>query len=395
MRFYDPELNQTNLTWVKGTFDALDLYSINDITDISKGLAAFQDRLWNAGQLNRDFNRIWIKRRVPKGYKHPFIPISRVIFGLDMCIRKVGEQVVGKHFKTLKPEEWIDIRTCPAAIEVSPTAFPTDGSHPQNILIAQQVNTALNMVNQMLEARAYGVYVVAPDLFQALLHTEPVMQPHEIRPGSKEGLAPYHEAGLPSSGCLFLFPQSLCRPGLLDSPFLMDHLFITPMRETEMEIETKKKETFHYIEGGYFGPYGVCMTLDLSHSEESDLHEDIPTRDSMRHALRMGRNLLSYLKVYPNDKEEISTKISSTLPISQLEKRDKQPSPGHPITVVGREFKLQREESQGERKGHGGSHASPTIHWRRGHFRNQVCGKGNQDRKMIWLQPTLVGAGKE
>lgn len=38
-----------------------------------------------------------------------------------------------------------------------------------------------------------------------------------------------------------------------------------------------------------------------------------------------------------------------------------------------------------------GSHASPRMHWRRGHFRSQPVGQGRRERKVIWLEPMLIG----
>lgn len=38
-----------------------------------------------------------------------------------------------------------------------------------------------------------------------------------------------------------------------------------------------------------------------------------------------------------------------------------------------------------------GTHASPRVHWRRGHFRNQHFGIKNAEQKIIWIEPTLVG----
>jgi len=40
----------------------------------------------------------------------------------------------------------------------------------------------------------------------------------------------------------------------------------------------------------------------------------------------------------------------------------------------------------------GGTHASPRLHWRRGHTRNQPYGPNNTLKKVIWIQPTLIGA---
>jgi hypothetical protein len=38
-----------------------------------------------------------------------------------------------------------------------------------------------------------------------------------------------------------------------------------------------------------------------------------------------------------------------------------------------------------------GTHASPRIHWRRGHIRKQPHGPGRIERKLIWIEPVLVG----
>jgi hypothetical protein len=39
-----------------------------------------------------------------------------------------------------------------------------------------------------------------------------------------------------------------------------------------------------------------------------------------------------------------------------------------------------------------GTHASPRMHWRRGHFRQQACGIGRLEHKIIWIEPMLVNA---
>lgn len=38
-----------------------------------------------------------------------------------------------------------------------------------------------------------------------------------------------------------------------------------------------------------------------------------------------------------------------------------------------------------------GTHSSPRLHWRRGHFRQQAYGQGHTEHKIIWLEPVLVG----
>jgi len=54
---------------------------------------------------------------------------------------------------------------------------------------------------------------------------------------------------------------------------------------------------------------------------------------------------------------------------------------------IGRAYKAKSEDG-----GAGGTHASPRLHWRRGHIRNQPHGTGRLLTKVIWLEPTIIGA---
>lgn len=51
---------------------------------------------------------------------------------------------------------------------------------------------------------------------------------------------------------------------------------------------------------------------------------------------------------------------------------------------IGRTYRVQRAAGDG-------THASPRLHWRRGHYRKQPCGAGRKEHKIIWLEPCLVG----
>lgn len=51
---------------------------------------------------------------------------------------------------------------------------------------------------------------------------------------------------------------------------------------------------------------------------------------------------------------------------------------------LGHYYKAARELS--------GSHGSPRMHWRRGHYRNQPFGKNLAESKLIWIEPVLVNA---
>lgn len=39
-----------------------------------------------------------------------------------------------------------------------------------------------------------------------------------------------------------------------------------------------------------------------------------------------------------------------------------------------------------------GTHASPRLHWRRGHWRQQPHGRGRAERKLLWIDPILIGS---
>ncbi|MHC1767357.1 MAG: hypothetical protein AB9869_24280 [Verrucomicrobiia bacterium] len=58
--------------------------------------------------------------------------------------------------------------------------------------------------------------------------------------------------------------------------------------------------------------------------------------------------------------------------------------------IIGRHYQVLRDRTAPT-----GTHASPRLHWRRGHLRNQSHGEGRLLRKLIWLEPTLVGFQEE
>jgi hypothetical protein len=68
--------------------------------------------------------------------------------------------------------------------------------------------------------------------------------------------------------------------------------------------------------------------------------------------------------------------------------------------VIGPRYKLKREVPRivdgkfAKTAGTGGAHASPRMHWRRGHLRQQAHGPQRRDRKTIWIEPALIGANE-
>lgn len=55
--------------------------------------------------------------------------------------------------------------------------------------------------------------------------------------------------------------------------------------------------------------------------------------------------------------------------------------------IIGRKYATKRDPNAET-----GTHASPRMHWRRGHFRQQAFGIGRTEHKIIWIEPMLVNA---
>ena len=54
--------------------------------------------------------------------------------------------------------------------------------------------------------------------------------------------------------------------------------------------------------------------------------------------------------------------------------------------VIGRSYRVVHDTTVPT-----GNHASPRLHWRRGHLRNQPHGEGRRLRKLKWIEPMLIG----
>lgn len=64
---------------------------------------------------------------------------------------------------------------------------------------------------------------------------------------------------------------------------------------------------------------------------------------------------------------------------------------------LGHAYRPKREDEPGTRE-LGGSESErfgPRCHWRRGHYRNQAHGRNHEQRKLIWIEPILVGTPRE
>lgn len=64
---------------------------------------------------------------------------------------------------------------------------------------------------------------------------------------------------------------------------------------------------------------------------------------------------------------------------------------------LGHAYRPKRENvpGDGEEEMPGSDHFGPRCHWRRGHYRNQAHGRNFGQRRLIWIEPILVGTPSE
>lgn len=113
-------------------------------------------------------------------------------------------------------------------------------------------------------------------------------------------------------------------------------------------------------------------------------------------ALRLVLNAMAYRKVAPadiverwpqNTPERLLKQVVGGSPAERTRAARKLWSVGHvPIQCIGEHF-TDLVALRGVRDGH-----ALTAHWRQGHWRRQAWGPQMSLRKLIWIQPTMVGA---
>lgn len=119
----------------------------------------------------------------------------------------------------------------------------------------------------------------------------------------------------------------------------------------------------------------------------SDWSEFLTTEDSEVHHLltRVGVNLIMIMSSRP-ELLEVATPNDTSLTSNGRRPDNKLWSPNW----IGRTYRHAPRTDKEER-----THASPRMHWRRGHWRHQPCGPNRSERKDIWIEPCLVAAPED
>lgn len=218
---------------------------------------------------------------------------------------------------------------------------------------------------------AYPIYSMSQSLCESLHNTN--------APSTEEFKDIFKEYRVHSSGgALFLLPKGFC---LSDGMESVDYLFMLETVGSDMR----------------YRPVLIWIGASLNYMQlplDSDLSEYFtssglsPERNKgVTDCVNFGRNLYAYLATYPGKSEKI--------PLSQIYRPSGFYTPKSPRPQTTRLLDLpqsssNRKQSRPSNEDHGGTHASPITHWRRGHWRNQVCGEKFSERKMKWIEPVLV-----
>lgn len=105
-------------------------------------------------------------------------------------------------------------------------------------------------------------------------------------------------------------------------------------------------------------------------------------------ATKMILHFLLLMSAVPEMAGEVRCALPAQTVGKHESKRVVKPALFHP-RWLGEHYRLPRAQHQG------GHHASPTMHWRAGHWRHQRVGPARAESKVIWIRPTLVAAEKE
>ena len=128
-------------------------------------------------------------------------------------------------------------------------------------------------------------------------------------------------------------------------------------------------------------------TADLDGLNIRAMHEEDKTTDDRSFSTLIHSFVLNCAFVIANRPDLVEGLLNNSNKTLQIKEKDN--SLASP-RWIGRNYK--RRISSFEKVG---THQSPVMHWRRGHWRNQPIGaKELKQRKFMWIEPILVGSVK-
>jgi hypothetical protein len=201
-----------------------------------------------------------------------------------------------------------------------------------------------------LQRLKYRTYFLGRDLAAALLNTEPPDTASVIK-------------YMPTSVFLLAIPEGCVAVAGAPVRTLLAQKMQYPAGEAGLCVS-------------YFNP-GDLLRADGGESDELTQAES----SAIHTAVLLVSNAIAFMQARPTS-VEVGTCARKANPAKG--KREI----WHP-TWIGRTYKIVRT-------GAGGTHASPHAHWRRGHWRDQVCGpRDARTHKRIYIDSVLVGIDAE
>jgi hypothetical protein len=229
-------------------------------------------------------------------------------------------------------------------------------------------------------------FFLARNLLEALAQTRP---PEAIS---------WTEMHLPFESAAFIFPRGALRRANSDE---LSCLWYARMRKEQIYRNPFSRDTYEVIEDV------LCFRGFLNNSLESLMHSYGASTHPEIHAIDLSAdgNVFRGESTAPlnrEDQEVLESGISLVLNtlLVMLErpqmvangafrgKRSRKGAEFWTPNIVGKEY---RATSAHLASSEPGTH--PRLHWRRGHWRNQPYGPARHERKYLWIEPTLVGAG--
>lgn len=158
--------------------------------------------------------------------------------------------------------------------------------------------------------------------------------------------------------------------------------------------------TFIIVDDGKrYGATNSGQDLHLGHKDKpflisSVLEDDVETKRFGKYLCML--MLMSRLPTYETWVDEIRYK--KTLKLSKVKTRKVREKARDRLLIEPQEIKLSSKiklfRTQGVPSGSTGTGEKVRPHWRRGHMRHQVCGKGRLDRKLIYIPPVCIHANE-
>lgn len=237
------------------------------------------------------------------------------------------------------------------------------------------VSNNVAAIGDVLRRLWMPTYWVGKELAQSAMETEP---PKSLKPS---------DIPMPLDGLLFLLPEkTLITPDGEDTSWLAVAMSESQKGRKCLGICTGSSEGANYMAN-----IKADETLAIHETTESGEFHPItgeigqlstPDKEFTHRFTRIGITLLMLMNARP---ALVETPTKSEKPPTTGKASRKLAAPNW----IGRTYRAPRSEHAG------GTHASPHVHWRRGHWRHQPHGPKNSLRKDLWIEPLIVGANHQ